>query len=666
MRLAEEVRFRYSAIAQQELVTVTDEKRSEQPANPWLSALGQPALASNEQVEKFQTALNYGTQLSLASKWSEAMQAYRYALDKFPDDLTAILGFARSAFACGQADYAEKAFGQVLERDPANLEALQTLAEIREQRQDMTEAAQLYLKLGDIYAIQADAAAALAAWSQAQALDPNLTEAQDKIENLEQMLDGSSEVQHDLPGWLGGQGSEAQPALMARDSGVTDRAVLPGWLQPDVQRQADEQPLGAAQSQMDAESQSQPEVAVGTDQNSEPADSPEPAALDEPRSGEKIKVLAVDDLPETLDILGRFLTFEPDMVLVGTGTTGPEAIELAESLQPDVILMDINLPELDGIDAVKQIKRILPICQIIMISTSSNAGDIERAKLAGAKEFLMKPFSSTDLLSTIRGLYPPQAPQDASPADDSTPTGKVVSLFSLKGGVGCTTLAVNMAVALQNRGQTSVAVVDANLQAGDVGLMLNLPADQTLTDLVPQADKLAPELIEQVLVSHRSGLTALLAPPRPELAESVTPTLIAEVMTHLRRKFDLIFIDHPSHLDEVSLALLDISDQIVLPVTPELTAIQSTRRFLETARMLDYGPERLMVVLNRAGQSDKIHAETIEQSLNVTLAAQIPFAEETVLPAVNGGSPFVSNDDGSIIAQVVNMLGTLVADAVTA
>ena len=235
--------------------------------------------------------------------------------------------------------------------------------------------------------------------------------------------------------------------------------------------------------------------------------------------------------------------------------------------------------------------------------------------------------------------------------------GKIVSVFSAKGGVGCSTIAVNVAIALQQNAASKVALVDTSLQFGDVGVLLNLYASRTIADLASMADELDNELISDVLIAHSSGVKALLAPPRPEVADTVTPLLVTEVLERLRSEFDIIIVDTGSVLDDVVLNVLDISDKIIVVTTPEIPAIKNAKLFFEVTEALEYERDRIMFVLNKTDKRINIRAEDIEANIKYKIKGQLPLDERAVTTAVNQGIPFVLGDKNSAITQAAITVG---------
>jgi pilus assembly protein CpaE len=278
---------------------------------------------------------------------------------------------------------------------------------------------------------------------------------------------------------------------------------------------------------------------------------------------------------------------------------------------------------------------------------------------------LIKPFSSDELVSSIRRVYQLGASRRkamptmqetgtvaAARADAMTPTaGRIVSVFSAKGGVGCSTIAVNVAIALQQSAAAKVALVDTSLQFGDVGVLLNLYASRTIADLAALADELDDELINDILLSHSSGVKTLLAPPRPEVADTVTPSLVTDVLERLRSIFDVILVDTGSVLDDVVLNVLDISDRIIVVTTPEIPAIKNAKLFFEVTEALEYERERIIFVLNKIDKRINIRAEDIEANLKYKIEGQLPLDDRTVTTAVNQGVPYVLGNKNSLLSQ---------------
>jgi pilus assembly protein CpaE len=384
---------------------------------------------------------------------------------------------------------------------------------------------------------------------------------------------------------------------------------------------------------------------------------------------DRIKVLIVDDIPETRDHLSKLLGFESDVEVVGAAAGGPEAIEMATRLRPDVVLMDINMPGMDGITATEKLAADVPTAAVIMMSVQGEADYLRRSMLAGAREFLVKPFSSDELTASIRqvwsrekekqGRYAPVA-QSQQTSNESGEPASVAAVFSPKGGVGRTTIAVNLAVAVAQMGKR-VALVDASFQFGDVGVLLNLnPRNKSIADLAGELQADEVESLDTFMITHSSGVRVLLAPPSPEQAELIGPAAVRRVLQRLRRDHDLVVVDCPSSFNEATLAVLDEADLILTLLTLEITSVKNMRLFLEVCEQLGYGPEKIRLVLNRADSTLGIRVADVEHSIGRKVDHTIVSDGRSVVYALNRGVPFFLSNREAQVSQDIQRLAVAV------
>ena len=384
---------------------------------------------------------------------------------------------------------------------------------------------------------------------------------------------------------------------------------------------------------------------------------------------DRIKVLIVDDIPETRDHLTKLLGFESDVEVVGAAAGGAEAIEMAVALKPDVVLMDINMPGMDGITATEKLASDVPTAAVVMMSVQGEADYLRRSMLAGAREFLVKPFSSDELTASIRQVwarekdklsrYAPVVPTQEINNASGEPAS-VVALFSPKGGVGRTTISVNLAVAAAQSGKR-VALVDASFQFGDVGVLLNLnPRNKSIADLAGELQSGEAESLDTFMITHSSGVRVLLAPPSPEQAELIGPLAVKRVLQGLRADFDLIVVDCPSSFNEATLAVLDEADLILTLLTLEITSVKNMRLFLEVCEQLGYGPEKIRLVLNRADSTLGIRVADVEHSIGRKVDHTIVSDGRSVVYALNRGVPFFLSNREAQVSQDIQRLATAV------
>lgn len=375
-----------------------------------------------------------------------------------------------------------------------------------------------------------------------------------------------------------------------------------------------------------------------------------------------IKVLVVDDIAETRENIRKLLQFESDFEIVGAARNGQEGIDLAKELQPDVILMDINMPDIDGITATEIIREQVPHSQIVILTVQTDPSYMRRAMLAGARDFLTKPPSVDEMIGAIRraGELAHEEREKSKttftmkPGNGSAPVsmnrdGKVISVFSPKGGVGKTMVAVNLAVSLQ-REETPVVLVDGNMEFGDVMVFVNQQAKNSIVDLAPRAEELDPEVIEEVTILHSpSGIKILAGPTRPEYAENVNGEQFSKVLQYLCNFYSYVLVDCSSSLTDVTLAAIDISDLIILVTTQEIPAIKDSRMFLDLLKPLNISRDRLLFVMNKHDKRIGIKPEKISENFKQEIKVIIPFEEKVVLPSINRGVPFMMGEKAKSI-----------------
>jgi len=380
---------------------------------------------------------------------------------------------------------------------------------------------------------------------------------------------------------------------------------------------------------------------------------------------DKIRVLIVDDIPETRENLKKLLFFEQDIEVVGTASSGNEAIQLAAELKPDIVLMDINMPDMDGITATRLIMEKVPGTQMIMMSVQGEMSYVRESMRAGAREFLIKPFTSDELVTSLRRVYDLRPLIAAAPLGGATglasagsgqvrpPEGRVITVFSAKGGAGCSTIATNLACAVKVEHNVKVALWDTSFQFGDIGVMLNMQPTRTIVDIMPQINDLDEELLNGAMLIHSSGIRVLLAPPEPQYADSIRVNHLESIIEVMKRMYDFIIIDTCTSLYDQVLTVLDAADRIVLLLTPEIPAVKNTRLYFDIAERLNYPPEKNMLVLNKWDRRSGIRPERLQGAFNHPLDGVIPLDERTVLSSVNQGTPFVLSYKTAPISQGV-------------
>jgi pilus assembly protein CpaE len=381
-----------------------------------------------------------------------------------------------------------------------------------------------------------------------------------------------------------------------------------------------------------------------------------------------IRVLIADVLPEARDNVEVLLKGEVGIEVMGVASDGQTAISLAREIKPDIVLLDSHLAGTTGIRTAELLREHVPTAAVIVMSRDGDLSVMRRAMQAGARDFLPKPLKREDLVGSIRSVFDLESQQRAGrpsgdgeePADKRPTQGKIVCVFSPKGGVGRTTVAVNLAIALRTLTGRRVALADCNLPFGDVGIAMNLVAKKTMADLLPNTSELSPEVMSSVLSVHESGVRVLLAPTRPELAELFQPDQLKHILEALRSEHDYVVVDTWTSFHEVILAVFDLSNEIVLLTTLDMPAVKNIRMFLEVCEALKYPKDHVLLVLNRSDSTGGLRVEDIEESIQHKVAANIISAGGLVTSAINRGVPFLMSDPDAPISKDITNLARLV------
>ena len=374
---------------------------------------------------------------------------------------------------------------------------------------------------------------------------------------------------------------------------------------------------------------------------------------------DKIKILIVDDSLETRNNIKTLLSFEKKIEIIGEAENGEEAVFIAKEARPDIILMDINMPVMDGITATEEISLSVPEAVVIIMSVQGENEYLKKAMSAGAREFLNKPFASDDLIRAILKTYNVESKRKEKttfvPQKEEI-SSKVITVFSTKGGVGKTTIASNLAVSIARCSKKRVVLVDLDLQFGDIAIMLNLSVKNTISDLIKETGEIDDYILDDYLVTHFSGLKVLPAPNRPEYAEYITAAHIEKILNELKKEFHYVIIDTSANFHETVLAALDMSDKVLMMSTLDLPTIKNIKSGFDVMESLHYKKEKINVVLNKASELYGIKYRDFEDTIKHQIWSYIPEDSQTVITSANKGFPFVMTRTETKVAKAINSM----------
>ena len=362
------------------------------------------------------------------------------------------------------------------------------------------------------------------------------------------------------------------------------------------------------------------------------------------------KVLVVDDDLNIQRVLVFTLKQEGFEVLVASD--GQAGVELAREQKPDLILMDAAMPKLDGYAATQQIRASEEAGQrvpIIILTSEAEVAERVKGLRAGADDDIVKPFHPLELMARIKALLSRSGALSTTVAADSATMGRLGLFYGAKGGVGTTTIAINAAIAMVREFRRRTALVDANLQFGDMRVFMDLGLDTaSVVNAISEPD-LDADLLRKLMVRHHTGIDLLLAPPSPEAADIVMerqrsdPASLSNVLSLLRRAYDYTLVDMVKTIDDFNLQLFDEADVIFVVMTADLSCLKNVRLVLETMDHLGYEKGKVQLVLNRSNAYTGINVRNAESALNRKVDYEVINEYRGAISALNSGEPFMSS-----------------------
>lgn len=384
----------------------------------------------------------------------------------------------------------------------------------------------------------------------------------------------------------------------------------------------------------------------------------------------QMRVLYIGDPGPTQEQIATALASQPDFQLINTMSNLDKMIKQIHAVEPDLVLISHQVASKDTLDVIDDIVMQFPDVPLVAILPDSDSLRAQQVMLAGARAFITEPFTQVNLLSTLRRVRDLEArrvkSQDLAPQQvtEGVRQLRTFSVYSPRGGVGCSTLAANLAVELRAESGERVLLLDGKLFFGHLDVMLNIRARNTIADLVPHANALEPGLIGDVVEAHTSGIDVLLSPTDVQVAQGLRAEDLYNIINGVIRAYSFVVIDAGSALTENTVTMMDASDRILLVTTPDLVALHDASRFIQISRTLSYPPEKLMIVLNRANLDGGVKTKDIESALRHEVYAQIPDDGANVVRSLNRGIPLVIQYPRSQATRSIQQLAaTLVAQA---
>jgi len=368
-------------------------------------------------------------------------------------------------------------------------------------------------------------------------------------------------------------------------------------------------------------------------------------------------LLVIDDEVIFHSLVTRAL--EELKLTITTAENGLSGLSLARTLKPDIIICDVMMPDIIGYEVVRSLRREPEFAQtpILMLTAQSGLQDKLKSFEAGADDHLTKPFEPAELMARVsvllRRVQMMQAAKSAAPVAVRN-EAQMVAVHSLRGGTGCSSLAVNLSIGLRGLWQAETILLDLTMMAGQVALMLNTSLKRTWADIARFTPKeLDEEVVSSIITRHESGLDFIAAPTLPSEADTIKNQTLETALHLIKKRYEYVIADLPHDFHETTLQALDLSDLILLVASPDMASIRASAAALDTYQKLNYPAERIKLVLNATFPRLGLQQEKIAAALGLPISIIIPYTQDLFVEAINTGKPVIINKPNEPISSLL-------------
>jgi len=367
-----------------------------------------------------------------------------------------------------------------------------------------------------------------------------------------------------------------------------------------------------------------------------------------------MNVLLIDDEPFYYKLLSKPMKEGGHEFVYSKN--GKDGLAKISAKKPDVIIVDLRLPDMSGHEILERLRRDADFNSIpvIVITAKSELGDKLKAFELGADDYLVKPFQPEELVARMRILArrgrAMQIVSQMERADESYTT--TVAVHSLRGGVGCTSLAVNLALAMNQIWAQPSILLDTVLSAGQVAMMLNAKPRITWEDLADVENKeLDEETLSTLALKHSSGLFYVAAPRSPIALDTFSDGFWRMALEAVTKQYDFVVIDTGHDFTDVTIQMLNAASSIVLMMAPEMSSLRAAMSAMDIYNRLGFLKDSVTLVLNKTSSVGGIRKSQIEKVLDHPVDFELPYEPEEVMRAVNFGEPFILNKPELAISE---------------
>jgi len=367
------------------------------------------------------------------------------------------------------------------------------------------------------------------------------------------------------------------------------------------------------------------------------------------------RILVIDDEPINHQLVARALaSLQCEFHFAEDGKVG---ISQARSLKPDLIITDVMMPDVNGYEVTRILRREpqFAATPILVLTAQSGLQDKLKSFEVGADDHLTKPFEAAELVVRVNSLLRRvEAVKSSRLEMPSREVGRMIAVHSLRGGIGSSTLAVNLGVGLAGLWREPAILLDLTMTAGQVALMLNKTLKRTWADIADYtASDLDLDALSSIVSGHESGLHFVAAPTFPSEAETLRAETLGAAFQLARTQYEYVLADLPHDFSEFAIQALDAADVIVMVASPDMASIRAVTAALDTYEKLGYPRDKIKFVLNAIFPHSNLSKEKLESALGMTAFATIPYVRDVFVEAINLGQPPVFDKPDLPISSVL-------------
>lgn len=377
-----------------------------------------------------------------------------------------------------------------------------------------------------------------------------------------------------------------------------------------------------------------------------------------------MRVLLIDDEQFYFKLLQKSLR-EAEYTLE-YAKSGDEGLAKIPSFEPELLIVDLKLPGLDGFEILKRLRRDpkFSYIPVIVITSQDELSDKLKAFELGADDYLVKPFQPEELVARMgilarRGRAIQMAQKEATGANDVT----VVTVHSLRGGLGCSSIVVNLGLAFHKLWGKRTLLLDSVLTAGQVALLLDAKPTATWENLVGlELENIDDAVIGEIMCSHKSGIRYIASPRYPIAADTFTTEELRLLTEGIKSQNDFIVVDTSHDFSDMAIQMLSMSSTILLVMAPEMASLRTTMSALEIYDRLGISLDKVKIALNNNSSNPAIKQAQLEKVLKRPIDFVLPFEAGEVNRALNFGQPFILSNPDLPICHVLEQMAYQLSD----